>query len=56
DDVVPIPGTRAIGHLETNVAATEVRLSDDDLAVLDEVAPPGAAAGDRYPDMSLVNL
>ncbi|MGH2735210.1 MAG: aldo/keto reductase [Actinomycetota bacterium] len=56
EDVAPIPGTRTIGHLETNVAATSIRLSDDDLASLDEVAPPGAAAGDRYPDMSLVNL
>jgi hypothetical protein len=26
-----------------------------DLAHLDEVAPAGAAAGDRYPDMSRVN-
>lgn len=56
DDVVPIPGTRTIDHLETNVASTEIELSAEDLAAIDEIAPPGAAAGERYPDMSLVNL
>jgi aryl-alcohol dehydrogenase-like predicted oxidoreductase len=55
DDVVPIPGTRRVGHLESNLAAMEVVMTDGDLAALDEVAPPGAAAGDRYPDMTPVN-
>jgi aryl-alcohol dehydrogenase-like predicted oxidoreductase len=55
DDIVPIPGTRRTSHLESNVAASEIRLGEEDLAALDEVAPPGIAVGDRYPDMSLVN-
>ena len=55
DDVVPIPGTRRIRNLESNVRAVEVDLGDDDLSALDEAAPPGAAAGSRYPDMSAVN-
>ena len=55
DDVVPIPGTRRIKNLESNVRATDVDLGDDDLSALDEAAPPGAAAGSRYPDMSAVN-
>ena len=55
DDVVPIPGTRRIKNLESNVRATEVDLGDEDLSALDEAAPPGAAAGSRYPDMSAVN-
>jgi len=55
DDVVPIPGTKRRRYLEENVAADDLALSDDDLAQLDEVFPPGAAAGDRYPDMSLVH-
>jgi aryl-alcohol dehydrogenase-like predicted oxidoreductase len=54
DDVVPIPGTKRVAYLEQNVAADEVRLSPDDLQRLDEIAPRGAAAGDRYPDMSVV--
>jgi aryl-alcohol dehydrogenase-like predicted oxidoreductase len=55
DDVVPIPGTKRRRYLEENVAALEVELSDDDLRRMDEAFPPGAAAGDRYPDMGTVN-
>jgi aryl-alcohol dehydrogenase-like predicted oxidoreductase len=55
DDIVPIPGTKRVAHLEENLAASEIRLDDDELRRLDEVAPPGAAVGDRYPDMSQVN-
>ena len=36
--MLPIPGTSSIDHLEENVAAAAVDLSDDDLAALDEVA------------------
>ena len=56
DDIVPIPGTTSVGHLEENVAALEVELDEDDLRRLDEAMPVGAAAGDRYKDMSRVNL
>jgi aryl-alcohol dehydrogenase-like predicted oxidoreductase len=55
DDVVPIPGTKHVRYLEENVAAVEIELSDDDLARLDELAPAGAAAGDRYADMSSID-
>jgi aryl-alcohol dehydrogenase-like predicted oxidoreductase len=55
EDIVPIPGTKRRSYLEQNVAATEIALSDDDLARLDAAAPRGAAAGDRYPDMSAIN-
>jgi len=56
DDIVPIPGSRRIEHLEENVAATLVTLSAEELAQLDDAAPKGAAVGDRYPDMTRVNL
>ena len=56
DDIVPIPGSRTAKHLEENVAATSIELSASDLARIDEAAPAGAAVGDRYPDMSRVNL
>jgi aryl-alcohol dehydrogenase-like predicted oxidoreductase len=56
DDLVPIPGTKRRGYLEENVAAVEVELSDADLSRLDEAAPRGVAAGDRYADMSPVDL
>jgi aryl-alcohol dehydrogenase-like predicted oxidoreductase len=55
DDIVPIPGTKHVKYLEENVAALEVKLSEDDLRRIDDVAPRGVAAGDRYPDMSTVN-
>ncbi len=51
-DVVPIPGTKRRAYLEENTAASEVDLSADELRELDEAFPPGAAAGDRYADMS----
>jgi aryl-alcohol dehydrogenase-like predicted oxidoreductase len=54
EDVVPIPGTKRRQYLEENVGADELVLGADELDALDEVFPPGAAAGDRYPDMSSV--
>jgi aryl-alcohol dehydrogenase-like predicted oxidoreductase len=53
-DVVPIPGTKRRKYLEENVEATEVELSAEDLARIDEIAPAGVAAGDRYADMSRI--
>ena len=58
DDMVPIPGTTRRKHLEENIAALDVSLGREDLAMIDEVAPKGAAAGERYtPEgMQAVNL
>ncbi len=56
DDIVPIPGTKRRRYLEENVAAASIELTDDELARLDEVFPAGVTAGERYPDMSSVNL
>jgi aryl-alcohol dehydrogenase-like predicted oxidoreductase len=55
DDIIPIPGTKRVKYLEENVKAAEVLLTPLQLARLDEIAPRGAAAGTRYPDMSFVN-
>ena len=55
DDIVPIPGTKRQRYLDENLAAADVSLSADDLRRLDEVAPRGGTAGDRYPNMSSVN-
>jgi len=54
DDIVPIPGTTTREHLEENAAAVDIAFTEDELARLDEVAPAGVAAGDRYPNMSTV--
>lgn len=48
EDIVPIPGTKRRKYLDENIAALEVELSSDDLRRLDEILPPGAAAGERY--------
>ena len=56
EDVVPIPGTRKIHRLEENAAAAEITFTAAELASIDAAAPIGATAGDRYPDMSNVNL
>ncbi len=55
DDIVPIPGTKRVRYLEENAAAADVELTEDDLARIDEAAPAGATAGDRYPDMSSID-
>jgi aryl-alcohol dehydrogenase-like predicted oxidoreductase len=48
EDVVPLFGTKRRKYLEENLAALEVELTPDDLAEIDEVAPKGVAAGERY--------
>lgn len=48
-DIVTIPGTKRQRYLEENLAARELALTPADLAAIDEVAPLGAAHGDRYP-------
>jgi aryl-alcohol dehydrogenase-like predicted oxidoreductase len=53
--IVPIPGTKRVSYLEENAAAADIELTEDDLRRLDEAAPVGATAGDRYPDMSSVH-
>jgi aryl-alcohol dehydrogenase-like predicted oxidoreductase len=55
DDIVPIPGTKRRSYLEENAAAAEIELTPDELERLEQAFPAGAAAGDRYPDMSTVN-
>jgi aryl-alcohol dehydrogenase-like predicted oxidoreductase len=49
EDVVPIPGTKRRSRLEENIRAEAVALSPADRARIEEVAPRGAAAGERYP-------
>ena len=57
DDVIPIPGTKRRKYLEQNVAALDVVLDSADLDLIEEIAPRGVAAGERYPAamMAFVN-
>jgi aryl-alcohol dehydrogenase-like predicted oxidoreductase len=56
-NIVPIPGTKRRKYLEENVAAIDVKLSEENLRRIDEIFPAGAASGQRYPEhmMAVVN-
>jgi aryl-alcohol dehydrogenase-like predicted oxidoreductase len=56
-DIIPIPGTKRRKYLEENAGALSVKFTADDLRRINEVAPKGAASGQRYPQtmMALVN-
>lgn len=55
DDIVPIPGTKTLEYLKENIAATEIKLTDEEIKLLSSSIPVGSAKGDRYPNMSTVN-
>jgi aryl-alcohol dehydrogenase-like predicted oxidoreductase len=55
-DVVPIPGTKRRKYIEENAAAAEVELSDDELARIDEAAPVGTTAGERYDEIGMASV
>ncbi|MET1410771.1 aldo/keto reductase [Roseibium sp. HPY-6] len=46
--VIPIPGTRSVGHLRECVSGADIKLSETDLQRIEEVLPVGWAHGDRY--------
>jgi aryl-alcohol dehydrogenase-like predicted oxidoreductase len=54
--VIPIPSNKTRSHLEENIKAVELKLSKEELARLDGIFPPGAAAGPRTKDMHRVNI
>lgn len=53
DDIVPIPGTKRRSYLEENIEAAGISLTSEELRLIDEAAPKGAAAGFRYPEASM---
>ncbi|MNQ19729.1 hypothetical protein D3C85_328000 [compost metagenome] len=50
---MPIPGARSLAHLEENVAAAQIKLSDTELAVIGAAIAPASVQGARYPDVEL---
>lgn len=56
EDIVPIPGTRRVRNLEDNVGALSVSLMADERTAIDEMMPPGAAAGERYEPVGMSRL
>ena len=55
EDVVPIPGTKRVRYLEENAEAVDVELTDEEVERIEQACPMGAAAGERYPDMSTID-
>ncbi len=55
EDFVPIPGTKRVSRLEENIGATEIALSDAEMAQLDAAVPRDAVKGQRHWDMASVN-
>lgn len=52
EDIIAIPGTRSAARVAENVAATDLTLTDADLARVDEILPTGGF-GARYNDAML---
>ncbi|MBW3502417.1 aldo/keto reductase [Janthinobacterium sp. NKUCC08_JDC] len=51
--IVPIPGARSLAHLEENVAAGQITLSESELAAIGAAIAPASVLGARYPDVEL---
>ncbi|MBZ0167034.1 MAG: aldo/keto reductase [Candidatus Omnitrophica bacterium] len=56
DNIVPIFGTRRRTHLEDNLATVKIHLTAEDFKRLDEIAPIGAAAGERYNESGMQSV
>jgi len=48
EDIVTIPGTKHRPYLEQNLGALKVKLTEEDLARINDAFPVNAAAGTRY--------
>ncbi len=56
EDLVPIPGTKRIAYLDENIAALDIVLTAGDLATINAIFPPDAAAGTRYPAAMMASV
>ena len=50
EDLIALPGTKRIPYLEENLGAIDVKLSPEEMAEIEALAPVGAGAGERYPE------
>src|SRR5438128_6722279 len=55
-DIVPIPGTKRRTHLEDNVGAVAVSLSDEEMSRLDAALSPENVAGQRYTEKQMATV
>jgi aryl-alcohol dehydrogenase-like predicted oxidoreductase len=55
-DIVPLVGARRRDRLDEALGSLKVRLSDADLAAIEQAVPKGAAAGERYAAVQMAHL
>jgi len=55
-DIVPLVGARRRDRLTEALRAADATLAPDDLARIEQAVPPGAAAGERYPQPVLAHM
>jgi aryl-alcohol dehydrogenase-like predicted oxidoreductase len=51
--IVPIPGTKRRKYLEQNIAASDIQLTENDLATLESIVPLGTDTGNPYDEFSM---
>jgi len=56
EDVVPIPGTASLQHVEEDVAASSLRLREDEVERLSAGVPAGSVRGLRYPESLMAGI
>ena len=56
EDIVPIPGTKQRRYLDENIDSLRIELTPTELEEIEEVAPKGAAAGDRYHEAGMKTI
>lgn len=53
DDIITIPGSKRVTHLEENIGAEQVKLEWKDLETIEAAMPAGSVSGTRYPEQFL---
>jgi aryl-alcohol dehydrogenase-like predicted oxidoreductase len=56
NDIIPIPGTTRVKHIEENVKSVDIKLTDDELKQIEDIFPKGAASGLRYPEPAMKTI
>lgn len=52
-DIITIPGSKRIKHLEENIAAGQIQLTPEELESINAIMPAGIVSGTRYPEKFL---
>lgn len=56
DQIIPIPGTRSMDHLEENLAAADLAIGSDVLEAAGKLINQDSVSGNRYPNNNLAEI